>query len=163
MERKSAELCECAGRRQPGRLVASYTWYGFEKADSERMRATYEAISQRLGAGGGLLFRYARNPAEGAFGICGFWEVEHLAIGGGSLEQAHRLFQQLLSYQNDLGLFAEEIDPTTGDALGNFPQAFTHVGLISAALTLKEQEHGTPHPAAQTGANVSASQTEVHT
>jgi len=138
-------------------------WYGFEKADSERMRATYEAISQRLGAGGGLLFRYARNPAEGAFGICGFWEVEHLAIGGGSLEQAHRLFQQLLSYQNDLGLFAEEIDPTTGDALGNFPQAFTHVGLISAALTLKEQEHGTPHPAAQTGANVSASQTDVHT
>ena len=61
-----------------------------------------------------------------------------------------------MSYGNDLGLFAEEIDPETGDALGNFPQAFTHVGLISAALTLEEKERGEPHPAQETGADTKA-------
>jgi GH15 family glucan-1,4-alpha-glucosidase len=100
-----------------------------------------------------MLYRYARQPAEGAFGICGFWAVEYLALGGGSLREAHGLFERLLSYGNDLGLFSEETDPATGDALGNFPQAFTHVGLISAALTIEEKERGEPHPAEETGAN----------
>ncbi len=67
--------------------------------------------------------------------------------------QAHDLFDRLLSYGSDVGLFSEETDPEYGDALGNFPQAFTHVGLISAALTLEEKERGEPHPAEETGAN----------
>jgi GH15 family glucan-1,4-alpha-glucosidase len=56
------------------------------------------------------------------------------------LEQAQTAFAQTAAYANDLGLLAEEIDPQTGDALGNFPQAFTHVGLINAALSLQERE-----------------------
>jgi GH15 family glucan-1,4-alpha-glucosidase len=141
-------------------------WYGFEHADSARMKGTYRKVRERLGAGDTLLYRYEREQPEGAFGICGFWAVEHLAVGGGTLEQAHHAFQQLLHYQNDLGLYAEEIDPHTGDALGNFPQAFTHVGLISAALTLAERERGEAHPAVKVGSDVkappTAAQSEVH-
>jgi GH15 family glucan-1,4-alpha-glucosidase len=127
-------------------------WYGFEPADSERMRSTYATLCRALDAGGGLLYRYPRNPAEGAFGICGFWAVEYLALGGGTLEQAHRAFERLLRYRNDLGIFSEETDPASGDALGNFPQSFTHVGLISAALSIAEgqqqqREHKPRHPA----------------
>ena len=131
-------------------------WYGFEEAQSSRMKSTYRKIRQELSAGDSLLFRYRSQPPEGAFGICGFWAVEYLALGGGTLQEAYDLFNQLLKYGNDLGLFAEEIDPGTGDALGNFPQAFTHIGLISAALTLEEKERGESHPAVQTGENVNS-------
>jgi GH15 family glucan-1,4-alpha-glucosidase len=117
-------------------------------------------VREKLGAGDSLLFRYERQPAEGAFGVCGFWAVEHLALGGGTLEEAHVAFQQLLKYGNPLGLFAEEVDPHSGDALGNFPQAFTHIGLISAALTLEEQERGRPHPAVEISADVRSSRRE---
>jgi GH15 family glucan-1,4-alpha-glucosidase len=136
-------------------------WYGLEEARSERMQRTHRRVRQRLGAGDSLLFRYEREPQEGAFGICGFWDVEFLAVGGGTLEQAHRQFESLLKYGNDLGLFSEETDPKTGEALGNFPQAFTHVGLISAALTLEERERGQEHPAAQTGADVQSTPREA--
>jgi GH15 family glucan-1,4-alpha-glucosidase len=136
-------------------------WYGLEEAQSERMQRTHRRVRQRLGAGDSLLFRYERDPQEGAFGICGFWDVEFLAVGGGTLEQAHRQFESLLKYGNDLGLFSEETDPKTGDARGNFPQAFTHVGLISAALTLEERERGQEHPAAQTGADVQSTPREA--
>jgi GH15 family glucan-1,4-alpha-glucosidase len=129
-------------------------WYGFEQADTERMCKTFRAVEQELGAGGGLLYRYHRRPKEGAFGICGFWAVEYLALGGGTLEQAHQRMESLLKYGNDLGLFAEEVDPCSGNALGNFPQAFTHVGLISAALTMEEKERGKSHPAVHTGSDV---------
>ena len=129
-------------------------WYGFEPAHSDRMKATYAQVKQKLAAGDSLLYRYELQPTEGAFGICGFWAVEHLALGGGTLGQAHQLFQKLLRYGNDLGLFAEQIEPTKGDALGNFPQGLTHIGLISAALTLEERERGESQPAAKTGEDV---------
>jgi len=118
------------------------TWYGFEAEDAERMASTYCAISRELRAGPSLLYRYRTTPPEGAFGICSFWEAEYLALGGGNLDEARNAFERLLSYRNDLGLLAEEIDPETGDALGNFPQAFTHGGLISTAISLQEREEG---------------------
>src|SRR6185437_15143332 len=110
----------------------------FEPADSTRMRSTYARIQRDLGAGPGLLYRYRDHlsPGEGAFGICCFWAAEYLALGGGSLEEAEAEFRRVLQYANDLGLYGEEIDPATGEILGNFPQGFTHIGLINTALTI---------------------------
>lgn len=119
-------------------------WYGYLPAGAPRMRATYRQVEQTLGAGRGLLRRYqpADGWREGAFGICGFWAAEYLALGGGSAEEAQARIEALLATSNDLGLFAEEVDPATGEALGNFPQAFTHVGLINACLTLHDRLTG---------------------
>jgi GH15 family glucan-1,4-alpha-glucosidase len=123
--------------------------YGYVEGTNPRMRSTCARIHERLGRDG-LLYRYETGtddglpPGEGAFGICSFWAVESQARGG-DLEGATRAFERLLSYANDVGLFAEEIDPETGSALGNFPQAFTHIGLINAALTLAERrQEGVP-------------------
>ena len=120
--------------------------HGYASFEDERMRGTLACILARLGAPPGsrheetgLLFRNRDEDGlrgrEGAFGICSFWGVEALALSG-DLEAARDAFDRLLSYGNDVGLFGEEIDPRTGAALGNFPQAFTHVGLINAAVTL---------------------------
>jgi len=113
----------------------------FEPADSTRMHSTYSRIKRDLGAGPGLLYRYRDHlsPGEGAFGICCFWAAEYLALGGGSIEEAEADFRRVLQYANDLGLYGEEIDPGSGSVLGNFPQGFTHVGLINTALTLRER------------------------
>jgi GH15 family glucan-1,4-alpha-glucosidase len=118
------------------------SWYGFERAASPRMRRTYRALLDHLGTSNGLLYRYPSEAEEGTFAICSFWEAEYLALGGGSLAQSHALFKRLLVYHSDLGLYAEEIDPATGAALGNFPQAFTHIGLIGAALSIRQREKG---------------------
>ena len=122
-------------------------WYGFTEAAGDRMQGTYTRVAEALGAGNNLLYRYRTDDSsgEGAFGICSFWGVEYLAMGGGTLAEAREAFDRICGYANDVGLFAEEIDPATGAALGNFPQAFTHVGLINAALSLArrlEQERG---------------------
>jgi GH15 family glucan-1,4-alpha-glucosidase len=145
-------VAELDGDRLDATLLL-LSWYGFEAADSDRMRATYRRLREQLSAGDGLLYRYERllepekagdpiSPGEGAFGICSFWAVEYLALGGGSVEEARRLFDRVCSYANDVGLFAEEIDARTGAALGNFPQAFTHVGLINAALSIAQRMKG---------------------
>ena len=116
--------------------------YGYADAGHPRMAATCARIHERLGRDA-LISRYAEStqdglPAgEGAFGICSFWAVECRARGG-DFAGAAAAFERLLGYANDVGLLAEEIDWETGAALGNFPQAFTHVGLINAALTLAE-------------------------
>ena len=119
-------------------------WYGFEPASAPRMRKTWARIQERLGAGGGLLHRYRSDdsPGEGAFGICSFWGAEYLALGGGTVAEAEDAFERVCGYANDVGLFAEEIEAGTGRALGNFPQAFTHVGLIGAALSLARRLEG---------------------
>jgi GH15 family glucan-1,4-alpha-glucosidase len=114
--------------------------YGYVDGRHPRMRSTCRRIYDTL-ARGSLLYRYETGtqdglpPGEGAFGICSFWGVECLARGG-DVDGARRAFEELLGHANDLGLLAEEIDPSSGAALGNFPQAFTHIGLINAALIL---------------------------
>lgn len=119
-------------------------WYGYRRASDPQMLGTYRFIRDRLDAGGGLLYRYeqSRTDGEGAFGICSFWAAEYLAAGGGTAAEAQALLERVLGYANDVGLFAEEMDPITGQALGNFPQAFTHVGLIGAALALEARLKG---------------------
>jgi GH15 family glucan-1,4-alpha-glucosidase len=123
--------------------------YGYVDAASERMRTTYQRVRAKLGTDG-LLYRYLGDDDglpghEGAFGICSFWAVSHLAQAG-EHDQAAAVFEHVLQFANDLGLFAEEIDPDSGAALGNFPQAFTHVGLIDAALQLAHERGTHPRP-----------------
>jgi GH15 family glucan-1,4-alpha-glucosidase len=121
--------------------VLLMSWYGFHPAGSPRMRSTYARIRAVLGAGRGLLRRNedGLRSQEGAFWICSYWAIEHLARGGGTLAEAHAMMADACSYASDLGLMAEEVDPATGHALGNFPQAYTHVGLISAALSIEDR------------------------
>ena len=113
-------------------------WYGFADPASPRMQGTYREIVRRLQVAPGLFMRNERGLAkrEGAFGICSFWVAEFLARGGGTLAEARSTFDAALAYANDLGLFGEEIDAQTGEALGNFPQAYTHVGVINAAMAI---------------------------
>jgi GH15 family glucan-1,4-alpha-glucosidase len=122
--------------------VLLMAFHGFAEASSPRMLQTYRRLRERLGAGPGLLYRYEQSfeGGEGTFAMCGFWLAEFLARGGGTPAEARDSFERTLAHANDVGLFAEEIDPRTGDALGNFPQAFTHVGLINAALSMAERE-----------------------
>jgi len=117
------------------------SWYGFAAGRDPRWRQTYRQIVERLSPAPGLLYRYeeSRAAGEGAFAICSFWAVTFLALGGGSLEEAEELFARLVKLGNDVGLYGEEIDPETGEPLGNFPQAYTHVGLIGAAVTLERR------------------------
>jgi GH15 family glucan-1,4-alpha-glucosidase len=122
---------------------------GYKPADDPRVVSTYTLTCERL-AVGGLLQRYQAGADglegdEGAFGICSFWAVEQLALRG-DVTGASVAFERLLSFGNDLGLFAEEIDSRTGEALGNFPQAFTHVGLINAVLAIQRATEGEAGP-----------------
>jgi alpha,alpha-trehalase len=117
--------------------------YGFLPADDERMRSTIEAIAREL-TEEGLVLRYRTEEGlnadgltgeEGTFVICSFWLVSCLALAG-EVERAQELFDQLAGYSNDLGLLAEEIVTASGELLGNFPQAFSHIGLINAAAAI---------------------------
>ena len=87
---------------------------------------------------------------ESAFGICSFWNVEARALQG-DVADATDEFEHLLSLGNYVGLFAEEIDVRSGAAVGNFPQAFTHVGLINAAVTLSRLCDESPASPAASG------------
>ncbi|MHB1415506.1 MAG: glycoside hydrolase family 15 protein [Chloroflexota bacterium] len=113
---------------------------GFEDAKEPRMRSTIEAIQRGLSRAG-LLYRYLGPDGlpgqEGTFVVCGAWLVQCLAKLG-RFDEAHQHFERLLACMNDVGLLAEEFDPATGVLLGNFPQAFSHIGIIDAALALSE-------------------------
>ncbi len=110
---------------------------GFLDAGDERMRATIDAVDRDL-ASDGLVKRWTgADEEEGAFVICSFWLANCLAQAG-ELDRAREVFEHVLGHASDVGLLAEEIDPRTGALLGNFPQAFSHVGLITAAWSIEE-------------------------
>jgi len=106
---------------------------GFCKGDDPRMCSTIDAVRSELGAGGGLLYRYSSvRGKEGAFVACSFWLVEAL-IHTNCLDEAREVMDSMVALCNDVGLLSEEIDPVTHEFLGNFPQALSHLSLISAA------------------------------
>jgi alpha,alpha-trehalase len=111
-------------------------------ADHPRMVATTAAVADRLGAGDGLLYRYLHTDSpdgiagdEGAFLLCSFWLVENLARQG-QVDEAAELYASLCARASPVGLLPEQIDPSSGAFSGNFPQAFSHIGVIAAGVTL---------------------------
>jgi len=121
---------------------------GFLPRGDERLRQTIDAVDTHL-SHGPLVRRYdvagtgdGLAGGEGAFVMCAFWLADALAHAG-ELEEAQRRFERLLSYSSPLGLLAEEIHPGTGELLGNYPQAFSHLALIGAAVNIERERHHT--------------------
>jgi GH15 family glucan-1,4-alpha-glucosidase len=116
---------------------------GFLPPDDPRLLATIDATEERLTDERGLVYRY-RSPdglegGEGTFLLCTFWLAHALALTDQPV-RARRVFERAVPYVNDVGLLAEEVDTRTGELLGNFPQAFSHVGLVNAAWAISEAE-----------------------
>jgi alpha,alpha-trehalase len=119
---------------------------GFLPATDPRMLATIDAIEERLTDDRGLVYRYRNEDAidglagdEGTFLLCTFWLAEALALAD-QVDRARAVFERAAAFANDLGLLAEEVNADTGELLGNFPQAFSHIGLVNAAWEISEAE-----------------------
>ena len=118
---------------------------GFLPIDDDRVQSTIDATMDRLTRGDGLVARYEGEDGlpgeEGAFVICSFWLVAALARSG-RLEEATAIFEDVVAHASPLGLLAEEVDPGTGEMRGNYPQAFSHIGLINAVISLARARAG---------------------
>ena len=119
---------------------------GFIAADDPRMRSTVDRTIEQLTDERGFVFRYHVDHtddglpgSEGTWSICSFWLVDNLALQG-RLAEAHSLFERLLAHASSLGLFSEQLDAHNHSALGNYPQAYTHVALINSAINLQRAE-----------------------
>jgi GH15 family glucan-1,4-alpha-glucosidase len=149
-----AEVCERGFDRELNSFVQSYgskrldasllliPIVGFLPANDPRVQGTLRAIEQKLLVEGEFVLRYETEkagdglpPGEGAFLACSFWLVDNYVLQG-RYDDARTLYERLLARCNDVGLLAEEFDPANGRMLGNFPQAYSHVGLINCALSL---------------------------
>jgi alpha,alpha-trehalase len=122
---------------------------GFLPADDPRMLSTVDAIAEHLTDERGLVYRYRAEGGvdgvagdEGTFLLCTFWLAQALAQSD-QVARARQVFEHAITYVNDVGLLAEEIDPETGELLGNFPQAFSHIGLVNAAWAISQAEQRT--------------------
>jgi GH15 family glucan-1,4-alpha-glucosidase len=118
---------------------------GFILGNDPRMLSTIRAIEERLTDEHGLVFRYKAHDGlegeEGTFLLCTFWLAQAQALAG-EVERARATFERAVAFANDLGLLAEEVDPVTRELLGNFPQAFSHIGLVNAAWAIAQAERG---------------------
>lgn len=149
------DVCRCGFDSEQGSFVRSYgsrdldasllllPTVGFLPPEDPRVRGTVEAIERKLLVDG-LVMRYDTKvtgdgvaPGEGVFLACSFWLVDAYVLLGRK-DDAHRLFEHLLTLCNDVGLLSEEYDPRTGHLLGNFPQALSHIALVNSACNLNE-------------------------
>jgi GH15 family glucan-1,4-alpha-glucosidase len=116
---------------------------GFLPATDSRMRSTIDAIAERLTDEHGLVYRYRASDglegSEGTFLLCTFWLAQAQALAG-EVKQARATFERAIAYANDVGLLAEEVDSVSNELLGNFPQAFSHIGLVNAAWAISQAE-----------------------
>jgi GH15 family glucan-1,4-alpha-glucosidase len=117
---------------------------GFLPAEAPRIRATIDAVRDRLTGNDGLVYRYlgvddGLPGEEGTFLLCTFWLAHALALSGDT-RAAREVFERAARCANDVGLLAEEVDPHSGELLGNFPQAFSHIGLVNAAWAIHQAE-----------------------
>jgi alpha,alpha-trehalase len=116
---------------------------GFLPGDDPRMKATIDATVQRLTARRGLVYRYLAHDGlageEGTFLLCTFWLAQVQALAG-DVDAAIATFERAIAAINDVGLLAEEVDPCSGEMIGNFPQAFSHIGLINAAWAITQAQ-----------------------
>ena len=168
-----AEVCERGFDRELNSFVQAYgvnrldasllliPLVGFLPAEDPRIKGTLRAIEKRLLIDDEFVLRYELDnssdglpPGEGAFLACSFWLVDNYILQG-RYKDAQRLFERLLARCNDVGLLAEEFDPASGRMLGNFPQAYSHVGLINCALGLSRQM-GPAEERASTGSTKAA-------
>ena len=152
-----AQVCERGFDRELNSFVQAYgskrldasllliPLVGFLPASDPRVRGTLQAIEEKLLVSDEFVLRYETEasgdglpPGEGAFLACSFWLVDNYVLQG-RYADARVLFERLLSRCNDVGLLAEEFDPRTGRMLGNFPQGYSHVGIIISALNLNQQ------------------------
>jgi GH15 family glucan-1,4-alpha-glucosidase len=143
---EAGAFTQCLGSRALDASNLMMPIVGFLPADDPRMLATINAIADRLTDERGLVYRYRTEEGvdglaggEGCFLLCTFWLAQALAQAG-ELERARQVFTTAIAFLNDVGLLAEEVDPSTGELLGNFPQAFSHIGLVNAAWTISEAE-----------------------
>lgn len=164
-----ADVCERGFDRELGTFVQAYgskrldasllllPVVGFLPATDPRIQATLQAIEQKLLVNDEFVLRYESAEAidglpagEGAFLVCSFWLIDNYILQG-RYPEARRLFERLLARCNDVGLLAEEFDPCNGRMLGNFPQAYSHVGVINCALNLSRKIGPTEQRAAKQG------------
>ncbi len=133
--------------KQPDASLLLLARHGYVAANDPRMIGTCSFTEKHLRTDA-LLYRYPPNAdadgvdgEEGFFALCSFWLIEYLSLAG-QRARATELFEQLLSFANDVGLYAEEFSAQDRSLRGNFPQAFTHIGLITAALALQSESQG---------------------
>ena len=176
-DRIHADVCAKGFDQKRGTFVQSYgsgeldaallmiPLVGFLPPEDPRVVATVEAIQRELTVDG-LVMRYKTEAetdglptGEGAFLACSFWLVDALALMG-RRDEAETLFEHLLSLRNDVGLLAEEYESKAGRQLGNFPQAFSHIGLINSAHALSPRREGSPADRQGDGEPHRASETE---
>ncbi|NEB54624.1 glycoside hydrolase family 15 protein [Streptomyces griseus] len=120
---------------------------GFLPGNDPRVCSTIEVVARQLTDSRGLVRRYLKDDIghdEGTFLLCTFWLAQALALTGQSARARH-VFETALVYANDVGLLPEEVDTRSGEALGNFPQAFSHIGLINAAHAIRDAEADSAH------------------
>lgn len=139
---KAGAFTQAAGTAVLDASALAVPLVGFLPATDARVQSTLERIRQRL-LSGGLVYRYRIDDGfsggDAAFSLCSFWLVCNLAMCG-RVEEARELFESVCEYANDLGLLSEAIDPGSGELLGNFPQGYTHLSLIRAAMQIGHAE-----------------------